>query len=95
MGKTQSAFPSEKIWSTELKKKNNESMTLKGCVLDLLLCLSTPLSRTLICLSCCRETEPSRQFHHHHAGACPSDVERDLLSPLIVLCIVGLNSVQV
>lgn len=65
-----------KHWESGVKRKN---MTLEGCVLDLLFCLSTRLCCSLVCFPCCRETKSSRQFHHHHAGACPADVQSDLL----------------
>ena len=73
MGKALSVFPSENVESRE------KNMTLEGCVLDPLFCLSTLLRHFLICFPWCRETKRSRQFHHHHAGACPANVERDLL----------------
>lgn len=44
---------------------------------------------------CCCETRSSRQLHHHHAGAGPANVKRDLLGPLIILCIIGLDSFQI
>lgn len=68
-----------KILERRVKVRKNKSMTLKGTVLDLLFCLSTLLCCSLICYPCCFETKRSRQFHHHHTGACPANVKRDLL----------------
>lgn len=61
------------------KKKKMKTWFSKDVSLISCFCLSTLLRCSLICFPCCRETKRSRQFHHHHAGACPANVERDLL----------------
>lgn len=70
-----------------MKRPFSEDVSLICCFVCPLVCAA--------CFPCRHETKRSRQFHHHNAGARPANVERDLLGPLIVLCLVRLYSFQV